>query len=51
MQCPEKRASSWEEGLSSLPEGEWDAAEFQREMTQGTRRMTARYVLHYADST
>ena len=42
VQRPEKRASSWEEGLSSLPEGKWAAAESQREMTQGTRKMTAR---------
>ena len=27
VQRPEKRASSWEEGLSSLPEGEWAGAE------------------------
>ena len=30
---PEKRASSWEEGLSSSPEGEWAVAESQREKT------------------
>ena len=41
VQRPEKRASSWEEGLSSLPEGEWAAAESQRGITQGMRRMTA----------
>ena len=29
-----KRISSWEEGLSSLPEGEWAVAECQRGMTQ-----------------
>ena len=34
VQRPEKRASSWEEGLSSLPEGEWAVAESQRGMTQ-----------------
>ena len=34
VQRPEKRASSWEEGLNSLPEGEWAVAESQREMTQ-----------------
>ena len=39
VQHPEKRASSWEEGLSSLPEGEWVVAESQRGMTQGMRRM------------
>ena len=42
VQRPEKWASSWEEGLSSLPESEWAAAESQRGMTQGMRRMTAR---------
>ena len=42
VQRPKKRASSWEERLSSLPEGEWAVAESQRGMTQGTRRMTAR---------
>ena len=42
VQRPEKRASSWEEGLSSLPEGEWAAAESQRRMTQETKTMTAR---------
>ena len=41
VQRPEKRASSWEEGLSSLPEGEWAVAESQRRITQGMRRMTA----------
>ena len=34
VQRPEKRASSWEEGLSSLPEGECAVAESQRGMTQ-----------------
>ena len=34
VQHPEKRASSWEEGLSSLPEGEWAVVESQRGMTQ-----------------
>ena len=34
VQRPEKRASSWEEGLSSLPEGEWAVVESQRGMTQ-----------------
>ena len=34
VQRPEKRASSWEEGLSSLSEGEWAVAVFQRGMTQ-----------------
>ena len=36
------RAISWEEGLSSLPEGEWAGAESQRGMTQRMRRMTTR---------
>ena len=34
VQRPEKWASSWEEGLSSLLEGEWAVAESQRGMTQ-----------------
>ena len=42
MQHSEKRASSWEEGLSSLPESKWAGAESQRGMTQGMRRMTTR---------
>ena len=42
VQRPEKRASSWEEELSSLPEGEWAGAESQREMTQRMRRITTR---------
>ena len=42
MQRPEKRASSWEEDLSSLQEGEWAGAESQREMTQRMRRVTTR---------
>ena len=33
MQRAEKRASSWEEELSSLPEDEWAVAESQRGMT------------------
>ena len=31
---PEKQPSSGQEGMSSLPEGEWAAAESQRGMTQ-----------------
>ena len=31
--CPEKHDSSREERMSSLPEGEWAAAESQRVMT------------------
>ena len=42
LQRPEKRVSFWEKGLSSLPEGEWAAAESQRVKTQETKRMTAR---------
>ena len=42
VQRPEKRASSWEEGLSSLPEGEWAVAESQRGMMQRMRRVTTR---------
>ena len=42
VQRPEKRASSWEEGLSSLPEGEWAGAESQRGMMQRMRRVTTR---------
>ena len=34
VQRPEKWASSWEEGLSSLQEGDWAVAESQRGMTQ-----------------
>ena len=34
VQRSEIRASSWEEGLSLLPEGEWAVAESQRGMTQ-----------------
>ena len=34
VQRPEKRTTSWQEGWSSLPEGEWTVAEPQREMTQ-----------------
>ena len=40
LQCPEKRASSWEEGLSSLPECELAGAESQRGMMQRMRRVT-----------
>ena len=34
VQHPEKQASSWVEGLNSLPEGEWAFSESQRGMTQ-----------------
>ena len=39
-QRTEQRASSWEEGLSSLPEGEWAGAESQRAKMQRMRRIT-----------
>ena len=42
VQRPEKRVSSREEGLGSLPVGEWAVAEFQRDMTQRMRRITTR---------
>ena len=42
VQRPEKRASSWEEGLSSLPEGEWAVAESQRGMTQDGVKIVCR---------
>ena len=42
VQRPEKRASSWEEGLSSLPEGEWADAESQRGMMQRIRSVTTK---------
>ena len=34
VQRPEKQASSWGKGLSSLPEGKWAIVESQRGMTQ-----------------
>ena len=42
MQRPEKRTSSWGDGFSSLPEGEWAVAESQRGMMQRMRRVTTR---------
>ena len=44
VQRPKKRASSWEEGLSFLPEGEWTGAESQRQrgMMQRIRGVTTR---------
>ena len=39
---PKKRASSWEEGLSSLPEGKWAVAATQRGMMQRMKGMTTR---------
>ena len=38
----EKRASSWEEGLSSLPEGEWAIAESQRVKMQDEVKIVCR---------
>ena len=40
VQRPKKWPSSWEEGLSFLPEGEWAGAKSQRGITQRMRRMT-----------
>ena len=42
VQRHEKRASSWDEGLSSLPEAEWAGVESQSGMTQRMRRMTTK---------
>ena len=42
VQRPEKQVSSWEEGLSSLPEGEWAVAESQEGMMQRMRRVTTK---------
>ena len=42
VQCSEKRASSWEEGLSSLPKGEWAVAKSQRRMTEDEVRIRCR---------
>ena len=42
LQCPQKRASSWDEGLSSLPGNEWAGADSQREIKEIMRRMTTR---------
>ena len=42
VQRPEKRVSSWEEGVSSLPEGEWAVAESQEGMMQRMRRVTTK---------
>ena len=42
VQLSEKQAYSWEEGLSSLPEGDWAVGESQRGMTQRMRRITTR---------
>ena len=42
VQRPEKRTSSWEEGLGSLPEGEWAVAESQRGMTQDEVKIVCR---------
>ena len=42
VERPEKRASSWEEGLSSLPEGELAVAESQRGMMQDEVKIVCR---------
>ena len=42
VQHPEKRIFYWEERLSSLPEGDWAVAKFERGMTQKLRRITTR---------
>ena len=42
QQCPEKRAYSWEEGLSSLPEGEWAVTESPRGITQDEVKIVCR---------
>ena len=42
LQRPENRASSWEEGLSSLLESEWAVAESQRGMTQDKMELVSR---------
>ena len=46
-QHPEKWASSWEEGLSSLPESEWAAAESQSGMTQYFRSKKRKIENHH----
>ena len=42
VQHPEKRVSSWEEALSSLPENEWAVAKSQRGMTQDEVKIVCR---------
>ena len=42
VQRPKKRASSWEEGLSSLSEGKWAVAATQSGMMQRMKGMTTR---------
>ena len=42
VQCSEKRASSWEGGLSSLPKGEWAVAKSQRGMTEDEVKIRCR---------
>ena len=41
-QRPEKRASSWEEEMSLLPEGEWAVTESQRGMTKDEMKTVCR---------
>ena len=42
VQCPEKQASSWAEGLSSLREGGWAGVESQEGLLQRMRRVITR---------
>ena len=42
VQRSEKRASSWEKGLSSLPEAEWAVAESQKGITQNEVKIVCR---------
>ena len=42
VQLTKKRASSWDEGLSSLPEGDCAVAESQRGMTQNKVKLACR---------
>ena len=44
VQHPEKRASSWEEKLSSLLDGEWAFAKYQRGMTQESEICVSRCI-------
>ena len=43
MQRPEKRVPYWEDGLSSLQEGEWALAESRRGMTQDEVKLVCQY--------
>ena len=50
VQSLEKLTSSWEERLSSLPEGEWAVAESQRGMTQDEVKIVSRGATPQASS-